>query len=483
MLDNSLSLDASRQSIRSYRPALPQGRAIQPAPSGPASLFGIPVFNHRRSEAINFLTDRILAGKKTRLAFLNAHCANIACRDWQYRCALMSATAVFPDGIGVAIACRLNGTPLTANLNGTDLFLPLCRSLEKEGKSVFLLGGRPGIALKVAEKLSQELPALKIAGTRHGYFMPQQEDELITSINRAKPDVIFVALGVPQQDVWLARVQDRFDAKLVAGVGGLFDFMSGATRRAPRRVRELGMEWVFRLMQEPQRMWKRYLVGNATFLARATFASLSARLARLRTKTSRGLKRGLDVCVAGTALTLLSPVLLATAALIKLESKGPALFRQVRIGENGQAFEMLKFRSMYDDAEDRLAGLLGQSDRDDITFKLKADPRVTGVGRFIRKYSIDELPQFLNVMMGSMSVVGPRPALPREVEKYSSRAMGRLNGKPGITGPWQVGGRADISFDQMVEMDIDYLERRSVWRDIGLILATPFAVIAAKGAY
>ena len=145
---------------------------------------------------------------------------------------------------------------------------------------------------------------------------------------------------------------------------------------------------------------------------------------------------------------------------------------------------MLKFRSMFTDAETRLAELTAANDRDDgVTFKLRQDPRVTRVGRLIRKYSIDELPQLLNVLRGDMSLVGPRPALPREVAKYSGQDLRRLNGKPGITGIWQVSGRADIPFQRMVEMDVDYLEKRSLFTDLSILARTPLAVIMAKGAY
>ena len=139
---------------------------------------------------------------------------------------------------------------------------------------------------------------------------------------------------------------------------------------------------------------------------------------------------------------------------------------------------------MFTDAEKRLDALMSANDRDDgVTFKLKQDPRVTRVGEIIRKYSIDELPQLFNVLRGDMSLVGPRPALPREVAKYSDRDLKRLEGKPGITGIWQVSGRADIPFQRMVEMDVDYLQTRSLFTDISILARTPLAVVSAKGAY
>ncbi|WP_291842268.1 WecB/TagA/CpsF family glycosyltransferase [Maricaulis sp.] len=447
-------------------------------------VLGLPLLAMRQREVVDALVARVSWGIKTRIAFVNAHCANVASGDWQYRQALLSCDAVLPDGIGVEIASRLGGEPVVDDLNGTDLFFPLCEALAAAGKSVFFLGGRPGVADATANAAKARIPSLKIAGSYHGYFGPQDEDAMIERINACQPDVLFVAMGVPAQETWLARVAARIDAPLVAGVGGLFDFVSGATARAPRWMRQARLEWAYRLLQEPQRMWRRYLVGNVTFLSRALSYGWQKRRGARRRSISNALKRALDVSVATTAIAGLSPLLLLAALAIRLESRGSILFRQERVGKNGDTFEMLKFRSMYTDAEKRLDSLMSANDRNDgVTFKLKQDPRVTKVGRFIRKYSIDELPQLFNVVRGEMSLVGPRPALPREVAKYSAQDRGRLAGKPGITGIWQVSGRADIPFQRMVELDVEYLNTRSLFTDIAILARTPLAVIMAKGAY
>ena len=191
-----------------------------------------------------------------------------------------------------------------------------------------------------------------------------------------------------------------------------------------------------------------------------------------------------DIAASGAGLLALSPLLLATAAAIRLDSRGPVLFRQVRIGEDGQPFEMVKFRSMKVGGPSQDELRRASNDRDDgVTFKLKRDPRITAVGRFIRKYSIDELPQLWNVLKGDMSLVGPRPALPSEVEKYSPVERRRLKGKPGITCLWQISGRADLPFDRQVVLDVAYLKRRSVLLDLLILLKTPVAVLTARGAY
>jgi len=195
------------------------------------------------------------------------------------------------------------------------------------------------------------------------------------------------------------------------------------------------------------------------------------------------LKRGFDIGASLTLLLLISPVLLTVAALIKLESPGPALFRQVRVGKNGAHFTIFKFRSMHTDAEARLAKIRETSDREGVCFKSRHDPRITRVGRFIRRFSIDELPQVLNVLIGDMSLVGPRPGLPSEVEAYPTRALERLQARPGITGLWQVSGRADIGFEKMVDMDVAYVRSRSFLLDLLLLALTARAVLSGRGAY
>jgi len=193
-------------------------------------------------------------------------------------------------------------------------------------------------------------------------------------------------------------------------------------------------------------------------------------------------KRALDIVVSSAALAFTAPLLGLVAVAIKLESKGPVLFSQTRIGKDGQPFTMWKFRSMYADAEARKAALAATSERTG-AFKLKSDPRITRVGRLIRKASLDEIPQLFNVLNGTMSLVGPRPPLPDEVAAYSFVERGRLAVKPGITCTWQVSGRADLAFDRQVELDLAYINRPSVLVDLGLLFRTVPAVLTARGAY
>lgn len=195
-------------------------------------------------------------------------------------------------------------------------------------------------------------------------------------------------------------------------------------------------------------------------------------------------KRLLDIVFSLTALLMLSPLFLVVALLIKLYDRGPVFYVQKRVGLHGKEFPFPKFRSMVRNADALKDTLLQQADRKgDITFKMKRDPRITPIGRFIRRFSIDELPQFWCVFVGDMSIVGPRPPVPREVALYSQEDRRRLEVKPGLTGIWQVSGRAEIGFKQQVELDVLYIESHGFWLDLKLILKTIPAVLTGKGAY
>ncbi len=195
-------------------------------------------------------------------------------------------------------------------------------------------------------------------------------------------------------------------------------------------------------------------------------------------------KRVLDLTLILLALPVLLPVFALLALLVRVTSRGPVFFVQTRIGRGGVPFGMVKFRSMVPEAEALRAGLLAQSDREGLCFKSRGDPRVTGFGRFLRRSSLDELPQLINVWKGEMSLVGPRPALPEEVAAYPARACRRLEAVPGITGPWQVAGRAELGFDEMVTLDLAYIDgARGLRGDLALLAQTLRAVISGRGAY
>ncbi len=196
-------------------------------------------------------------------------------------------------------------------------------------------------------------------------------------------------------------------------------------------------------------------------------------------------RRGLDITISGLGLLVLAPLFAIVAFLIKKHDGGPVIFRQNRVGKDGKVFSFYKFRSMVMNA-DALKKQLAERNQhgaEGITFKMKDDPRITPIGRFIRKYSIDELPQLVNILKGDMAIVGPRPAVVAEVERYDDHARGRLAVRPGLTCYWQIMGRAELNFDQQVDLDLRYIANRSLIEDARIFFATPKAVLEGKGAY
>lgn len=202
-----------------------------------------------------------------------------------------------------------------------------------------------------------------------------------------------------------------------------------------------------------------------------------------KSKGYKALKRIFDCLLSSIALVALSPVFLITAICIKLEDGGPVFFSQPRMGKDMKPFTFYKFRSMYVNADAKLKDLLKENEQTGHAFKIKNDPRITKVGRFIRKYSIDELPQLVNILKGDMSIVGPRPILVWQMEECSPYEQQRLIVQPGLTCYWQISGRANIKWEQWVELDLDYIQDMSLWTDLKMIVKTVPAVININGAY
>jgi len=200
-----------------------------------------------------------------------------------------------------------------------------------------------------------------------------------------------------------------------------------------------------------------------------------------RTTTYQVAKRLLDVCGALGLLMLFAPLMFGIWLVLMVTTRGRPIFKQTRVGEGGRLFTLYKFRTMVENAEalqDRV-----RNELDGPVFKNRSDPRVTRFGRWLRKFSLDELPQLFNVLRGEMSLVGPRPPVPKEVLQYEPWQLDRLSVKPGLTGLWQVSGRADLPFERWVELDLEYVRRQSFWLDLKILLKTPIAVLSGKGAY
>lgn len=251
------------------------------------TLFGLAFENTTLDVAVSDTLMAAARGTRRQIVFVNAHVINTAATDAAYAKVISGADYLLSDGSGMAIAAKWAKVPFIANTNGTDFFPLLCREAVKSGQKIFLLGGAPRVAELAAETIFAAGYGDAIAGTHHGFFKPGSADEAaaIAAINASGADIVLAGLGVPLQDVWLAENHARLTAPVVAGVGGLLDFFAGRVSRAPMILRSLGLEWTWRLMQEPGRLWHRYLVGNVVFLVHA--ARAAAHVAALRRQHQR----------------------------------------------------------------------------------------------------------------------------------------------------------------------------------------------------
>jgi N-acetylglucosaminyldiphosphoundecaprenol N-acetyl-beta-D-mannosaminyltransferase len=227
-------------------------------------MLGVRLANLTTPEAVRWVRTAAEGSNPKTRYFVNAHCLNVARKSKAYLLAVNAASLVLPDGIGVKIAGNILKTPLKENTNGTDLFYPLLQCLQREGRSVFFLGGRDGVAGRLVSNVKRDFPCLRVAGYEHGFS--SDHDTTCQRIRESCADVLFVAMGVPVQELWLQSHLKKTGARLGIAVGGLFDFYSDCTPRAPVWMRELGMEWCFRLLHDPARLWKRYALGNLSFL-------------------------------------------------------------------------------------------------------------------------------------------------------------------------------------------------------------------------
>ena len=212
------------------------------------------------------ITQYIAAGVQTKIMYVNTDCMLIAKNDPGYQNVINNANLVYADGIGVVLGARLWGNTLPDRLTAADFMPELCRDFAKQGLRIYLLGAIEGVAEDAAKKLQKKIPNLLISGTHHGYFKQEQCADLIAEINATRPDIILVGFGAPQQEFWIHENSKNLDAKVVWGVGGLFDFLSGKTRRGPKLLLDNGFEWLCRLTTEPKRLWRRYLIGNTRFI-------------------------------------------------------------------------------------------------------------------------------------------------------------------------------------------------------------------------
>lgn len=236
---------------------------------GYVSLFGLHIEDVTLTDASASIIHDAKSGVRRKIYFVNAHCINTAAVNAKYQSVLHDKDVLlFADGIGMRLASKFAGHQLVDNVNGTDLFPLICRDAANSGVKLALLGAHPGIAQRCADNMRDQFPNLEIALTQDGYFSVDNETGIIKTINDSNAQILFVAMGVPRQELWIARNADKLHVPIVLGVGALFDFYSGAMPRAPKKMRQLGLEWLFRLIMEPRRMFARYILGNPVFMMR-----------------------------------------------------------------------------------------------------------------------------------------------------------------------------------------------------------------------
>lgn len=248
-------------------PSLVFGGSLSDSPDS-LRIFDLDITNLTMREAIAQIDQTVAGTTQSSVYFVNPDCLNKMITDPQYFQVLQAADQIFPDGIGLTIAGKMLRTPLKENINGTDMFPFLCEMAATREYSLFLLGGRPGVAEEMARRI-QDRFHVRVAGTAHGYFDHDNDcAAVVEQINQSGADILLVGLGAPLQEKWIAAHRRALAPKVLMGVGGLFDFYSGNVKRAPRWVREIGLEWIYRIIQEPRRMWRRYVIGNPVFLYR-----------------------------------------------------------------------------------------------------------------------------------------------------------------------------------------------------------------------
>jgi exopolysaccharide biosynthesis WecB/TagA/CpsF family protein len=238
------------------------------------SLFGLNIHDKTLEAAAEGLALDAVQGNDRQVYFVNAHCINLAAGGAQYYSALKAADTIFADGMGMKLAAMAAGDSLVDNVNGTDLFPLLCALAAQLGLKIGFLGARPGVAQRCAEQMIAAFPRLKIVYVRDGYFDRSGDAEVVRNISTSGAQILFVAMGVPNQELWLAEHAKQLNVPVKLGVGALFDFYSGSIPRAPLILRKAGLEWLFRLALEPKRMFGRYVLGNPRFIARLVFLAL-----------------------------------------------------------------------------------------------------------------------------------------------------------------------------------------------------------------
>jgi exopolysaccharide biosynthesis WecB/TagA/CpsF family protein len=458
--------------------------------------FGLEIFNPSPADSLDLIVEKIGEEGGGIYTFLSASPWVYYHQDQRVRMCLEKSTHRFADGIATLIASRLHCGKVPRRITGPD-FTKMGLS-QWSGKNMVFIGGSKGGIQKITE-------LFKISSFIHidKEFKNLSEDDVIgtiAEIRQRMPDfeIIWLGIGCPKQEIfayYLSRIlkkellsngswsskESKKNYKIFC-IGAALDFTSGDKKRAPKIMQKLGLEWAFRFLQEPKRLFNRTVIGNLKFLYLCLRYKLcNCKYLKTNYKTH---KRILDIIVSIGLLIFLSPLYFMASLAIYLQDRGPIIYKQARVGKGRVPFKFYKFRSMNVGAEELQENLEKYNESEDgIIFKMKKDPRITPIGRFLRRWSIDELPQLFNVLKGQMSLVGPRPPILRETSNFTQDQLRKFEVKPGITGLWQVSGRSLLPFKRQLELDIEYINNQCLILDLEILMKTIPTILSGRGAY
>lgn len=426
------------------------------------TVFGMHFFSGSENALIGRIASWIKRGERRYVCVTSLHGFVESQKNPQLLKIHNASGATVTDGMPLVWIGKLRGLRQTRRIFGPQLMTRLCRESEKRRWRIFLYGTNETTLGSVRQHLLSRFPGLRVVGTYGPPYRTvtvREERRIRTLINQAKPDIIFVGLSTPKQERWMSRNLPHLDPCVAIGVGAAFDYLAGNIRQAPEWVAGMGFEWLFRLIQQPH-LLRRYIANHAYF----TFL-LSKAFYRWLVKIGYGIFI-LLLCLA------VAPLALCIAISILLTSGTPILYRQKRVGHQGKIFTLLKFRTMRKNSDRMQKRLKNLNEVDGPVFKIRNDPRFTAVGKFLSHTGLDELPQLLNILLGDMAIIGPRPLPVGEVAKLTPRERAREKIKPGIISPWILEGYHRQPFSAWMKSDQEYVKRKRFAYDVGLFFRT-----------
>jgi len=475
---------------------------LQPPKTASKAIAGLEI-NSVTTEQFQLYINLVLSqteGVQT-LSFFDAKSLYWFHQDEEYKKIIRHFDYLVPRGKGIRVTSALQSKKSNRSAHSSELYRELLLSLEAVGETVLLFTDDKKNIARIENEISKHFPCLNLQIVLCDVEYDKSTHWFIQKIEKFSASAVLFAIESPLQERLIAKIEPKCSAKLLAGLG--YPFFNAIfevnDKKSLARFKNSILLSPIKLLQTfisscvtsrfepsstPSKINK--VLNNWGWSVRLTRISirLKASLWLIRCRAQGIIKRGIDLLGSSLGLLFLMPILVPVALGIKATSPGPLFYSQVRVGHRGKLFRMWKFRSMYIDADARKAALMEQNESSDgVIFKMKKDPRITPIGRIIRRLSIDELPQLYNVLTGEMSLVGPRPALESEVAQYPVLARARLEAMPGLTGLWQISGRSDLPFDKQVLLDTAYVNQQSAINDVKLIAKTIPAVVSGKGAY